>query len=157
MDKEEPDRQITVEFNKRFKAIDVSLPKLTDLVENICRRFRVYRADVNILIVDDEEIIQVNKKFLNRKRATDCISFDLSDSENVRSFDLVVNGEKAVREAGTRGITAGAELALYITHGLLHNLGFDDDSEGSAKKMHRTEDEILQEQGFGPVYNKTEQ
>ena len=48
-----------------------------------------------------------------------------------------------------------AELALYITHGLLHNLGFDDSTEMQAKKMHDTEDEILRQSGFGLVYNKS--
>lgn len=153
MHKEEPDQQITVEFDRQFKKIDISLPELTGLVENICRKFRVHRADINILIGDDEKITELNKRFLKRKRTTDCISFDLSDTEKARAFDLVVNGEKAVREAGKRNITEQAELALYITHGLLHNLGFDDHNENSAEKMHRAEDEILKEHGFGTVYN----
>jgi len=152
MDKEKPEQQITVEFDKRSKAINVSLPKLTSLVENVCNRFEVHRAEINILIVDDQEITDINKRFLNRKHSTDCISFDLSDTQDIRSFDIVVNAERAVRETGDRGIRAQAELALYITHGLLHNLGFDDNDEASATRMHRVEDEILQEQGFGPVY-----
>jgi probable rRNA maturation factor len=60
----------------------------------------------------------------------------------------------AVRQANLRGHTSEAELALYITHGLLHNLGFDDSAENQARKMHETEDEILQEFGYGMVYNK---
>jgi len=65
----------------------------------------------------------------------------------------VVNAEKAVKEAKLRGHSAQAELALYITHALLHNLGFDDSTQVKAKKMHDTEDEILQQFGFGLIYN----
>jgi len=49
-------------------------------------------------------------------------------------FELVVNGEMAVRQALLRKHSSQAELALYITHGLLHNLGFDDAAEDQAKK-----------------------
>jgi len=57
------------------------------------------------------------------------------------------------REAARRGHSAEAELALYVTHGLLHNLGFNDATAAQARKMHRMEDEILQHLGYGFVYN----
>ncbi len=60
----------------------------------------------------------------------------------------------ALRQADLRGHSSQAELALYITHGLLHNLGFDDSTEDKAKKMHDMEDKILQQLGYGLVYNK---
>jgi probable rRNA maturation factor len=59
----------------------------------------------------------------------------------------------AVRQANLRGHSSEAELALYITHGLLHNLGFDDSTQGQAEKMHNIENEILQQLGYGPIYN----
>jgi probable rRNA maturation factor len=174
MDSAKQDQDIIVQIAKNFKDIDVSLPKLEKLVKAICNRFKLSKATVSIAIVDDSEIRRVNKQFLNRDRPTDCLSFDLSDddsgtsafsnlqipienrkskTENRRFFELVVNGEKAVTEAKLRGHSAEAELVLYITHGLLHNLGFDDSTPSSAKKMHQTEDEILQQQGYGLVYN----
>ena len=61
----------------------------------------------------------------------------------------------AVRQASLRGHSSEAELALYITHGLLHKLGFDDSTKGRAKKMHDIENEILQQLGYGLVYNKS--
>jgi len=67
---------------------------------------------------------------------------------------LAVNGERAVSEAAKRGHSPQAEMALYVTHGLLHNLGLDDRLPKEAQKMHRLEDEILRQQGFGPVYDK---
>ncbi|MHC4115744.1 MAG: rRNA maturation RNase YbeY, partial [Planctomycetota bacterium] len=103
---------------------------------------------------------QINKHFLNRTTDTDVISFDLSDNQKTtgkkkkqKFLELVVNGEKAVKEAQKRAHSSQAELALYITHGLLHHLGFDDSQPENAKKMHDAEDEILQQQGFGVVYN----
>jgi probable rRNA maturation factor len=152
---------IVVQIAKNFKDIDVCLPKLEKLVKAVCNRFtrnevRDTRYEIGIAIVGDAEIRKLNTQFLNRKSTADCLSFDLSDDDTEgapKSFELVVNAEIAVKEANLRGHSSEAELALYITHGLLHNLGFDDSTQTQAEKMHHTEDEILQQLGYGLVYN----
>ena len=149
------EQDIVVQIAKNFKDIDVNLPKLKKLVKAVCTRFKLSKATVSIAIVDDAEIRKVNKQFLNRSSTTDCLSFNLSDNDAKKSFELVVNAEKAVKEANLRGHSSEAELALYVIHGLLHNLGFDDSTQGQAKKMHDTEDEILQQLSYGSVYNKS--
>jgi len=146
-------RGVVVQIVRNFKDIDVTISKLEELVRFVCNRFQVSAATVSIAIVDDAEFCRLNKEFLNSKRTSDCLSFDLSDDEDGKLFELVVNGDMAVRQAKKRGHSCEAELALYITHGLLHNLGFDDSTKSQAKKMHDTENEILQQFGYGLVYN----
>jgi probable rRNA maturation factor len=148
-------RDIVVQITKNFKNIDIHLPKLKKLVEVICNRFKLSKATISIAIVDDAQIRKLNKQFLNQDRPTDCLSFNLSDKKtnSAKSFELVVNAEMAVRQAKLRGHSSEAELALYITHGLLHNLGFDDSTQSQAEKMHNIEDEILQQLDYGPIYN----
>jgi rRNA maturation RNase YbeY len=70
-----------------------------------------------------------------------------------RTSEIIVNAQKAKSESKKRGHSPQAELALYITHALLHNLGFNDNNPKNAKLMHQMEDKILQKQGFGIVYN----
>ena len=149
------DQNIIVQITKNFKNIDILPTKLKKLVKTICNRFKLSKATISIAIVDDTQIRKVNKQFLNKDRPTDCLSFDLSDNKksSVKSFELIVNGEMAVRQANLRGHSSEAELALYITHGLLHNLGFDDSTKKQAEKMHNIENEILQQLGYGPIYN----
>jgi len=155
-----PDQDIVIRIIRNFKDMDISPLKIKKLAKALCYRFGRHepagtRYEISIAIVDDNEIRELNREFLNSKATTDCLSFDLSDDEKgVKIFDLVVNGEMALRQANLRGHSSDAELALYITHGLLHNLGFDDSAKSRARKMHKTEDEILQEFGYGLVYNK---
>ncbi len=148
------DDNIIVHISQKFKQINIDTTKLKSLAKNICKRFNIKKATVSIAIVASNEIIEINRKFLKKNSDTDVISFDLSDeAASAKLFEVVVNGQKAVEEAKLRGHSALAELALYITHGLLHNLGFDDSRKDLAKKMHDMENEILQQQGFGLVYN----
>jgi probable rRNA maturation factor len=147
---------VTVEIAKNFRRIDVSLPRLKKLVRAVCTHFGLSNMTVSIAVVGDSQFRKLNAYFLQSSRTSDCLSFDLSDNipvEAPRLFEIVVNGEMAVTQAALRDHSAEAELALYITHGLLHNLGFDDSTRKESRKMHKTEDEILQRFGYGPVYN----
>ncbi|MHC4543286.1 MAG: rRNA maturation RNase YbeY [Planctomycetota bacterium] len=170
------EQDIVVQIAKNFDGLDVNFPRLRKLVKTMCSRFELVKATVGVAIVNDAEIKRLNKQFLSRNATTDCLSFDLSDDQDrlakrrvrkrqeknvpvpgriaAKIFELVVNGEMAVKEATVRGHSGEAELALYVVHGLLHNLGFDDSTQAQAKKMHDTEDKILQELGYGLVYNK---
>jgi probable rRNA maturation factor len=146
---------IKIKITGNFDDFDVSLPEIKKLVRAVCKRFKLLNVTVGIAIVGDDEILKLNKKFLKHNSKTDCLSFDLSDDDkSKRLFELMVNAERADRQAKLRGLSPNAELALYITHGMLHNLGFNDSSPAKAKKMHDTEDEILFQLGFGLVYNK---
>ena len=159
MDSSEPERDIDIQITVDFEAVGVSLPRLRELVATVCNRFAEdtdgsTSYQVSIGIVGDAEIRELNARFLDRKTTTDCLSFDLSDTgAESKAFELIVNGEMAVRQAASRGHSSEAELALYVTHGLLHNLGFDDSTESLARTMHETEDDILQQLGYGFVYN----
>jgi probable rRNA maturation factor len=147
---------VTVQIQEDSQDVPVEAPKLRALVRTICKRFGVSRATVSVGIVGDARMRQLNERHLHRRGSTDCLSFDLSDGSEpgqARVFDLVVNGELAAREAARRGHPSRAELALYVAHGLLHQLGFDDAVPEQARRMHRMEDEILRDLGYGIVYN----
>jgi probable rRNA maturation factor len=160
MDSAEQDRNMDIQIAVNFEAIDMPMSRLRELVATVCNCFAAdagpdTRYEISIAIVDDAEIRKLNTRFLDHRTTTDCLSFDLSDAGGEsRIFELVVNGEMAVRQANLRGHSSEAELALYITHGLLHNLGFDDLTPSLSRKMHETEDEILQQLGYGFVYNR---
>jgi len=159
MDSSEPDSDIDVQIAVDYEAIDVSLSRLRELVVVICKRFAEDTEEgtshqVSVAIVGDAKIRELNNRFLDHRSTTDCLSFDLSDAgAESKTFELIVNGQMAVRQAASRGHSSEAELALYVTHGLLHNLGFDDSTASLARKMHETEDDILQQLGYGLVYN----
>lgn len=144
---------MTIEIDCEIQNADLDIDGFKNLALAICRRFDVTDAAVSIVIVGDEKIAELNEKFLQKSNTTDVISFDLTEpGDTERVFDLVINVQEAARQAEKRGHPLNAELALYITHGLLHNLGFDDADEKEAQRMHRTEDEILTDAGYGVTY-----
>ena len=144
---------ITIRVNKNNSSIRLNMKKLQKLTRTVCRHFKVKRTVVEIEIVGDYQIRKMNRKYLKKNRITDCISFDLTGKSKTNLYLIVVNAQRAAREAIKRQQPKEAELLLYILHGLLHNLGFDDRKKRDAALMHKTEDAFLQQIGCGLVYN----
>lgn len=142
---------IVVDITCQHENLKADFDNFKDVVYSICLRFGLTKASVDIAIVGDAKITAVNSQFLKKQNTTDVISFDLSDDDTA-TFELIINADEAKRQAQKRNHSIEAELALYITHGMLHNLGFDDADERQAEKMHKTEDDILQQAGFGIIY-----
>jgi len=143
----------TIEFEVQVDPLPADIQKLHAAAEIAMRQYRERPATITISVVDDKEMKKIHKQFLKKSSTTDVLSFDLSDTfQRRRVFALAVNAEMAARQARRRDHSVEAEIALYIIHGLLHHLGFDDDTPEHARRMHRAENTILQKAGFGRVY-----
>jgi probable rRNA maturation factor len=146
---------IIVEIAGRHRGFRLDRRLVNAVVRTTLVQQGVRRAWVDVCITDNKGIRVLNRRFLSRSRITDVISFDLSDDgKGSRLFSVVANAELAAREARRRLHRPEAELLLYIVHGLLHCLGFDDRRKSDACRMHRTEDEILKKHGCGAVYGE---
>lgn len=112
------------------------------------------RATVSLAVVDAATIRALQATYFDRDVDTDVISFDLRDGAAGDGLDceVVVNAERA-RALGGDGPRATAELHLYVVHGLLHQLGYDDQDGAAAAAMHAREDELLDRLGFGRVFS----
>lgn len=105
-------------------------------------------ARLSIAFVDNNEIKKLNKRYFDSDEVTDVISFPLSNNKNFLSGEIIVSVETAVDTAGERSISIEGEIILYIVHGILHLLGYDDDNERDAGIMHEEELKILKVLGY---------
>jgi probable rRNA maturation factor len=130
----------------------VSETQLRHAIETTLRQHARGAATVSVALVDDAQIAAMNQQYLGCTGPTDVMSFDLSEGNGAFDAELIVSAETARRESAQRGHTVEAEITLYAVHGMLHLLGFNDQSETDARAMHNEEDRILTELGYGPVY-----
>jgi len=143
---------ISIDIIREYCPFRANWGKLARTLSDTMRRCRCRKAHLSVRMLDSREISKLNRQYLGHRGATDVISFDLSDP-GARVFDLAVNAQRAAQEGRRRGHGAEAELALYVLHGLLHCLGYDDRCPEEAKAMHALEDEILEEHGYGVIYS----
>jgi probable rRNA maturation factor len=100
-------------------------------------------AELSVAVVGDEEITRLNRRFLGRGRPTDVMAFCYGTSEDHVEGEIVVNADQALRESKLAGHGAGDELLLYVVHGALHLLGYDDAGPQQRALMHARALEIL--------------
>ena len=130
----------------------IKVTAIRRLVRHVCAAEGVTAGEVEVAVVDDEQIAGMAGRFGRPRRATDVLSFRMSEPGEPLSVNVAVSAETAVREAGRRGHSIEAELMLYVAHGLLHQFEYDDQRPADAAKMHRREDALLVALGYGPVY-----
>lgn len=122
------------------------------LIIRALRFQQVTNAELSVVIVTDRMIHGINRRFLGHDYPTDVISFDLSAQELSRRSrgrvktvegEIYVSAVTALRQARERGLDPDQELILYIIHGILHLLGYDDHSARDRKAMRIKEKEIM--------------
>jgi len=129
------------------KTLRVPRRKIADLVAFVARREEVRLGEADVAVVGAEEMARLNAQWLGRDDVTDVLSFDLSGSDpsgGPLSAQIVVCADLAAAEAEKRKLPPQRELLLYVLHGLLHVIGYDDTTPDAAGRMHAREDELLE-------------
>lgn len=100
---------------------------------------------INICFMDNMLIRKLNTRFLKADRATDVIAFDLNDKKNGAFIlaDIAISTDSAVNNAKSFGTTPTGELLLYVTHGILHILGFNDHTRAQTLLMRKKEENYV--------------
>ena len=108
-------------------------------------------GDLSIVFVTDQRIKVLNKKYLKRECTTDVLSFDLrEDPRKMKRVEgeIIISADSARKNAKTFGGSPQKEIILYVIHGILHLLGFDDHSPKDIQSMRREEQKILKALGY---------
>lgn len=124
--------------------LPVQPAKIKNLVQKILKKEGADKqGSVNICFVDNPLIRRFNYKFLKINRATDVLAFDLSGKKDLILADIMISTDKAIEQARNFKTTPDSELSLYVAHGILHILGFDDQNQAQRKVMRKKESEYV--------------
>jgi len=129
-----------------------------ELLESTVKRSSRSRLrELSIAIVNDARMSDLHAQFMGIHGPTDVLTFpiDQDASGHVTSGEVIVCLPQARRQAKQHRIPPRLELLLYAIHGMLHLLGYDDRTARDFHTMHRTEDDILTQLGFGPVFDRS--
>ena len=114
-------------------------------------------AEVHLAFVSDREMRALNKRFRRIDKTTDVLSFGEAipprdrgtgavahingrRAENGGRFDLgeiLISPEQASRQARRRSRAVGEEVAFLAAHGVLHLLGYEDETPAGYREMVR--------------------
>ncbi len=99
---------------------------------------------LNIILCDDDYLYQLNKKFLNHNTYTDIITFDNSDKAAVIEGDIYISIPRVKENAKKFSASIQQELSRVLIHGILHLIGYNDQTLNQKKQMKEKEDYYLE-------------
>lgn len=107
---------------------------------------------ISLVIVNNKEIRSVNRRYRNKDKATDVLSFEFLRKNkfilpNNKSFlgEILISYPEAIKRSKNLKISLEKELALLFIHGLLHLLGYDHKEVSEEKEMQKLEKTFLKE------------
>jgi probable rRNA maturation factor len=130
-------------------------------------------AELSILFVDESTIAEMNRVHMGKEGPTDVLAFPIdsvvvddtpgpgrvsrgpdrpeidADDHPLLLGDIVVCPAVANRQAPTHAGNPDDELALLVTHGVLHVLGYDHADDDQRIAMQRRETALLEEFHWG--------
>jgi len=133
----------------RQRRVSVGAAQVRLVVEAVYAAEEGGDPNISVALVNDAVIREVNREHLGHDWATDSIAFDYGDdpAPDGLTGEVVVSAETAVREAQARGKSAAHELLLYVAHGTLHLLGWEDDTAPLRRRMNARAAAILRSAG----------
>lgn len=112
-------------------------------IEFILGQAELSEATISVAIVDDPQIHEINRKYLTHDYPTDVISFVLEADDERLDGEVIVSADTAATVAARLGWPVEHELLLYVVHGMLHLVGYDDLDPESLSEMRAREREVL--------------
>jgi probable rRNA maturation factor len=113
-------------------------------------------GEVSIAVVGDSRIHELNREYLGHDYPTDVLSFVLEREPERLDGQIVVSADYAAREAPNYGWRPQDELLLYVIHGALHLVGYDDLTPDKKRQMRAKEREYLARFGLTGRYAEKE-
>lgn len=130
-----------------YNTINVEMPNIVEAeisawVKSTAATYNKVVGDINYIFVDDETMLDINRRFIGHDYYTDHIGFDYSEDDAL-SGDIYISLDTVKTNAEKFGATFDEELRRVIIHGLLHLCGLRDKTDEERQQMQNAEDKAL--------------
>lgn len=130
-----------------YQTEGVSMPaikkrEITAWVKSVAESYGKKVGDIAYIFCSDEEILRINREYLQHDYYTDIITFDYCEGNRL-SGDLFISLDTVHSNAKLFGQDYDRELHRVIIHGVLHLCGINDKAPGEREQMEAAENKAL--------------
>ena len=130
-----------------YNIVNVKMPAIrrrdtSAWVKTVAASYGKKVGEIAYIFVDDEEILRVNREYLQHDYYTDIITFDYTEGDTI-SGDLFISLDTVRTNAEQFDKPYDEELHRVIIHGILHLCGINDNGPGEREIMEAAEDKAL--------------
>lgn len=142
-----------IELEIEDEAWTKALPEAGEVVERAARAaLGAFEGDVVILLTDNDAVQDLNRRFRDKDRPTNVLSFPAAESAMPHLGDIVLAYGVCADEAEAQSKSLSDHLTHLVVHGVLHLLGRDHEEDEEAEEMEAEEKVILADLGVADPY-----
>jgi probable rRNA maturation factor len=139
-------KKINFEINNLTKdRIDRKF--LEKIAKKTLKSLKTKLAEISLVFVSDIRMKSLNRKYRGRNRVTDVLAFDygrLIGDPPKRMGEIIICLPQAKKQAKKISHSLKRELAILLIHGILHLVGYDDETKKGYNKMINKQKELWQ-------------
>jgi|SRR5690625_1062706 len=135
-------------------SYDIDIQRVVNLGKHLYSNLHIGPdAELAIVFVDNDAMSDLHEEWMGLAGPTDVMSFPMDElrpgtpQEPADGLlgDIVISPEVASEQAASGGHNVADEIALLVTHGLLHLLGYDHHDDEEKHAMFTLQTELLQQ------------
>jgi rRNA maturation RNase YbeY len=127
-----------------FRKYGIQVNKLRAILFHIAADHHKSVQGLEIIFVNDEELLQMNRDFLQHDYYTDIITFDLSDVPEQLCGELYISFDRVTENAATLHSSTKDEILRVCIHGVLHLCGMNDSTAEEKQQMRSAENTYIE-------------
>ncbi len=113
------------------------------LIKSLSTELTFKISNLEISFISSQSILVINRTFLKHDYTTDIITFNYSEMVKNIDGEIFISLDDALANSKIFKVTLSNELNRLVIHGILHLLGYDDQSISDKKVMKRLENKLL--------------
>ena len=100
------------------------------------------QVKINLIFCENDKLNSFKREYFDDDVLTDIVTFPIKNDNDLEA-EIYISVEMAKINAEEFNVSLDNELSRLIIHGVLHLIGFNDDTEDSKKVMFLKQEEII--------------
>lgn len=117
--------------------------KVRKWLNDIIANYQFKTGSISFIFTSNFEIRKINNLYLKHDYFTDVITFNYSENNKILSGDIFISIETVESNSSLYQNTFNNELYRVMVHGILHLIGFNDETTHQKAAMTAEEDKCL--------------
>ena len=119
----------------------IDTDSIRPIVDSVLKLESTLCSELNVYFISMEQMCEIHEQFFNDPSPTDCISIQVDPPGQLPCLlgEIFIAPQAAQEALKTYQTSFEEEITLYLVHGLLHLLGYDDIAQEDRDKMRLAE------------------
>ena len=128
-------------FNE-CKDIDFHKDHIIQLINLSLKATKYNQVKINLIFCYNDKLNSFKRKYFDDDVLTDIVTFPIKNDNDLEA-EIYISFEMAKLNADEFNVSLNNELSRLIIHGVLHLIGFNDNTKDARKIMFSKQEEII--------------